>query len=122
MTDQQENGDTGSVSSSESCEQAEPTPGPWDYSPQDGPPGHCINAQVWNEDGDCVAVIESLPSVEEANANARLIAAAPDLLDASRKARDHIKWLRAREGADSPETQKRIKDLEESIAKAQGEA
>jgi len=76
MSNQQENTDTGSVSSSASCEQAEPTPGPWECSPQDGPPGHCINAQVWDEDGDCVAAIDSLPNVGEANANARLIAAA----------------------------------------------
>ena len=57
-------------------EHMQPTPGPWDWSPQKGKPGECYQAQVWRPDGDSLATIESGP---EANANARLVAAAPEM-------------------------------------------
>ena len=59
------------------------TPGPWTYEPQDGTPGHCLCAQVFGPDGNSIATVDpSQPDDSEANANAKLMAAAPDLLDA----------------------------------------
>ena len=55
---------------------AQPTPGPWDWSPQKGKPGGSYLAQVWASDGDSLATLESRPNSTEASANARLIAAA----------------------------------------------
>jgi len=54
----------------------QPTPGPWTFDPQKGPPGQCFVAQVWDPDGSPLASIETRPNPEEATANARLIAAA----------------------------------------------
>ncbi len=58
------------------------TPGPWSSSPQKGRPGNCFMAQVWDRDGKALATIESAMPSAVATANARLIAAAPDLLRA----------------------------------------
>lgn len=59
------------------------TPGPWTYEPQDGTPGHCLCAQVFGPDGNSIATVDpSQPDESEANANARLMAAAPDMLTA----------------------------------------
>lgn len=56
------------------------TPGPWTYSGQSGIPKHCFVAQVWRPDGGVLADIEPTEQEEEATANARLIATAPELL------------------------------------------
>ena len=61
---------------------AKHTSGPWSFSPQKGKPGHCHMAQVWNSAGDALAQIEPTPDEAVATADARLIAAAPDLLEA----------------------------------------
>jgi hypothetical protein len=58
------------------------TPSPWSYSPQDGTPGHCYMAQVWDSAGKNLAEIEPTSNQEEATANAKLIASAPELLEA----------------------------------------
>jgi hypothetical protein len=54
----------------------QPTPGPWDWTPQLDTTKVCYRAQVWDPDGDSLAVLESKPDSLEADANARLIAAA----------------------------------------------
>ena len=56
------------------------TKGEWKYSNQKGHPGHCYLAQIWKPDGKSLATIESTHKEEEANANAKLIADAPNLL------------------------------------------
>lgn len=61
---------------------AKHTPGPWSFSPQKGKPGHCHMAQVWNSGGWALAQIEPTPDEAVATADAALIAAAPDLLEA----------------------------------------
>lgn len=57
------------------------TPGPWDY---DGPPHNII---VWSSPEDRICFMTSDGPTET---NARLIAAAPDLLEASKKAVEFI--------------------------------
>jgi len=73
---------------------------PWDWSPQQGEPGHCYQAQVWGADGDAIATIESYPDPQTANDRARLIAAAgtaagklPDEYDAVSAIRDGLSEL-----------------------------
>jgi hypothetical protein len=61
---------------------SEHTPEPWSYSEQRGSPGHCTLAQVWDFYGNSLAVIEATDAESEATALARLMAAAPNLLDA----------------------------------------
>jgi hypothetical protein len=85
MSDQQENSGTGSVSSSESCEQAEHTPGPWELDEID-PSG--LMKPIFVESGDATicamaAFLEPNSHVDpkEAMANAQLIAAAPSNAD-----------------------------------------
>src|SRR5690625_1957633 len=58
------------------------TPGPWTFSGQKGPVGICIKAQVWDSEGYNLSVMKSTEDPEEATANARLVAAAPDMLEA----------------------------------------
>ncbi len=58
------------------------TPSPWTYSPQSGTPGHCTLAQVWRPDGKSLTDLEPTADEAEATANARLIASAPDMLQA----------------------------------------
>lgn len=58
------------------------TPGPWTHSGQIGGPGHCFCAQVWDASDKSLAVLATTANPSDANANARLIAAAPDLLEA----------------------------------------
>ena len=45
-------------------------------------PGHCYVAQVWDADGSSLAQVEPTEDPAIATANARLIAAAPELLQA----------------------------------------
>jgi len=58
------------------------TPGPWDYSDQKGSRKHCYLGQVWDSNGESLAVLDSTTDPAVATANARLIAAAPELLSA----------------------------------------
>ena len=113
MADQTEDTDAGSVSSSGSCEQAdsEPkhTPGPW---------------EVWEPHGevyvipcdmdDNVARLLGSPNWDwkELKANANLIAAAPELLEAAKLVLDELEY-------DSYEA---VWRLAEAVAKAEGDA
>jgi len=54
------------------------TPGPWSYSP--AVPNRSFTAQVWDSTGQALATMDTVD--DEATANARLIAAAPELLQA----------------------------------------
>lgn len=63
---------------------AKHTPGPWSYSAQTGPAGHCFVAQVWGPDGCSLASVQTTPDPAEATANAALFAAAPKLLHFAR--------------------------------------
>jgi hypothetical protein len=59
-------------------------PSTWSHSPQAGRPEHCYQAQVFDEHGDSLACIEPTEDPDVASATAKLIAAAPDLLEALR--------------------------------------
>lgn len=91
------------------------TPGPWRVAPSvafrgsldiDGPVGHGHVASTY-----------CLPTDEEC-ANARLIAAAPDLLAALVRLRE---WVRHPGRDDSPENEAVIDQAEAAIARAKGE-
>ena len=69
MSRQQANYDT-------DTDATKPTPGPWDWSPQVNQPRACHQAQVWDADGDSLAMLEPTPDPVEAGDNARFIAAA----------------------------------------------
>jgi len=105
-----------------STQDSEPTPGPWDYSPQDGEAGHCICAQVWGEDGEAVATMNSNRGQAEASANAQLVAATPNLLSAAKRMLEAVKSNDPAEpGAQAPDGGA-VMSLKGAIAKAEGEA
>ena len=58
------------------------TKGEWSFSKQQGGIRSCFQAQVWDEDGNNLAIIEATLGSSESTANAKLIAAAPELLQA----------------------------------------
>ncbi len=53
---------------------------PWTFAPQVGDEECCFTAQVFSVDGNSIATMESTPHESVATANARLMAAAPQLL------------------------------------------
>lgn len=57
------------------------TPGPWAVFLQNGIPGHCVMAQIFGPDGKSLVGIEPTDNSTKANANVRLIGAAPVLLE-----------------------------------------
>lgn len=61
------------------------TPGPWQPSKQHGKPGHCTAAQVFTGHGKELSIATMEPTTDsvEASANAILMAAAPELLEAA---------------------------------------
>jgi hypothetical protein len=54
--------------------------GEWKFSEQKGRPGHCFVAQVWDADGNCLAVIEPTEDPAVATERAMLFACSPALL------------------------------------------
>lgn len=54
-------------------------------SPQDGKPGHCTQAQVWDRDGNSLACIEPTEDPAVASANAALFALARNFADACQR-------------------------------------
>ncbi len=60
----------------------EATKGPWTYDPQDGVPGHCYMAQVWDPGGRPLTTVEPTVNPNEACASVELIALARTLLPA----------------------------------------
>lgn len=127
MDNQQEDSDTGSVSSSESCAQAEHTSGPWedDLKPLDGVDGRSILSQDKEGNFFVVATV-NVPAQGllegDWRANAQLIAAAPNLLSAAKRMLDAVQSNDPAE----PEAQRpdsgAVMSLKGAIAKAEGEA
>ncbi len=66
------------------------TQGEWSHSEQSGFKNRCIQAQVWNPKGTILALIEPTWPTIESNANAKLIAAAPDLLQALQEIKERV--------------------------------
>ena len=97
------------------------TPGPWllRTTPTSAGLCHIVSAANWRGafiygDGIRKGVDDALPKAQELAANARLIAAAPDLLEA-------LKWMVLRtEGGEYPDG-KCLEDARAAIAKATGE-
>ena len=57
----------------------------WTYSAQKGTPGHCFQAQVWDEKDQSIAVIESTKNPEDATAIAKLMSEAPEIKEQHEK-------------------------------------
>ena len=92
------------------------TPGPWKLVPAKNPSYNFISAHTWHKLTRVVVRMEGCGSdSKEGVANAHLIAAAPDLLDAAEKA---LHYMRLHKYAD----QAWADDLASAIAKARGEA
>jgi hypothetical protein len=91
------------------------TPGPWQWDagviPPDGP-GRYADIYVTGEDGEPLIIAEFNDSIPQGRANACLIAAAPDLLDACNRAEW---WL-----STHPEGTAMRDVLRVAIAKAEG--
>jgi len=113
-SDHKENTDTGSVSSSGSCEQADSqfASAPWEPDHQSEEPGYI---HIWGSDGDSVATVKgNAAHLESAVDRANLIAAAPELLKALKIAREALKHPH------SPIVP--MPKVDAAIAKAEGEA
>lgn len=77
------------------------SPGPWTHSDQVGDKEHCFVAQVWDRSEVNLATLESTVDAREATANARLMAAAPELLVACKAMMKMI--MDAQRGISHPE-------------------
>jgi hypothetical protein len=77
--------------------------GEWFYSPQDGEPGHCLVPQIWTSSEDnYIASIRPTDDPKVATANAKLMAAAPELLHALQNAHSYLQsfqpqWMEGEE-------------------------
>ena len=90
------------------------TPGPWELVPAKNPSYRFVSADAWNKLARVVVRMEGQGSdSNEGVANARLIAAAPELLEAAEKA---LHYMRLHKYAD----QAWAEDLASSIKKARG--
>lgn len=92
---------------------SKPTAGPWEVTES----GNDI--EVMQEDGKSVATIISEP---EQMANAHLIAAAPELLEAAKMALSTLKRVQEEEDGHLAMPWVEVQKLESSIDKAQGRA
>lgn len=63
------------------------TKGEWEHTSMKGTEGHCFCAQVFDGEGNSLCHIDSRYGEKEATANAKLIAASPELLEACKAAR-----------------------------------
>jgi len=104
---------------------AEPTPGPWELD-EIAPSG--LMKPIFVESGDATicamaAFLEPNSHVnpKEALANARLIAAAPEMLKALKLCKHQIQEIASQAGHD-PGVYKAYTMVEDAIAKAEGEA
>lgn len=92
------------------------TPGPWKLVPAKNPSYNLVCAERWHKLARVVVRMMGHGSdSEEGVANARLIAAAPELLEAAEKA---LQYMRLHKYAD----QAWADDLASAIAKAKGTA
>lgn len=67
--------------------------GPWSSSKQKGNPGHCSVAQVWDNTGKSLAVIEPSEIEIESSATARLMAAAYTMFEELKHQRKNLKKI-----------------------------
>lgn len=65
----------------------------WTYSPQKGTPGHCFQAQVWNEKDESIAVIEATKNAKDATEIAKLMSEAPQLKEQNEKMHKALKGV-----------------------------
>lgn len=100
------------------------TPGPWIFNTTYDSDG----GNVTDKSGRYIACCDGcdIPgtsgevSVAEAKANAQLIAAAPDLLEALVYARDEIAMRVEEDGGNAYSVKKACRKIDEAIAKAEG--
>jgi hypothetical protein len=114
MSNRTENSNAESVSSSAGCAQADSqfASAPWEPDHQSEKPGYI---HIWGSDGDSVATVRgNAAHLESAVDRANLIAAAPELLEALKVAREALKHPH------SPIVP--MPKVEAAIAKAEGEA
>lgn len=103
--------------------QTKHTPGPWTFKLHDGWNSltYAIYQDKGKESGYCVAEKKwsSINNIqmEELKANARLIAAAPELLEACK---DAIEFIKDGYVETFPEVKQLLNKLEQAIAKAEG--
>ncbi len=90
------------------------TPGPWDYWSGYNPVDE-LEAQITTEDGDIV-IASYNRQIPEGEANAKLLAAAPDLLEAPTEAAE-ILWGLGQIGS-SPTALEKSAEFKSLIAKA----
>ncbi len=97
--------------------------GKYTFSSQEGKPGHCLMAQIWDKDGNPIATIKSTKLEEDASATAKLFAEATEIkeqhgkmLEALKKVRRHIGMIvhnwDYNEREFMPEVLKLIKEIE----------
>lgn len=94
------------------------TPGPWRYLPENGSPTTGQHMIAGGKPGYLAEVRDC--GSGDIKANARLIAAAPDLLEALRATLRCLEWHEQRHGVGMDA--KAVKDARAAIAKATGEA
>ena len=121
MADQTEDSNPGSVSSSASCAQAEPTPWTITAPPETSEVIDASNAAVWGGDGDLIAEVHSNPAYGvSALDRAKLLAAAPELLKAARMAIGVIGKYAAMDRIPKSRAAEAIEDLRRAINQAEG--
>lgn len=103
---------------SDTQEQAKHTPGPWRT---DGFHGRIEKITPQEDSGVCVAVMPMWEAEYEAekNANARLIAAAPEMLEALRQTELQLEYLNAK-FIETGTTNQLLAQVRAVIAKAEG--
>ena len=97
------------------------TPGPW--KAWEYPPYQFDPRETWtisDSDGNDICTAEDMSSAEEAGANARLIAAAPELLVAAQNAVHALRYL-CNNTSTTLTMQSAFNQLQDAIAKATGE-
>lgn len=98
------------------------TPGPWTLETVRTSIGFChkIGPFPWNRQQNHACIYVDYPvHGDELLANARLIAAAPDLLKALQNARDHVAYVKAQDGPGSAFAARDLIAIDAAIAKAQ---
>ena len=112
------------------------TPGPWLASSAPWPKGPGASIEIHSKDGDWIgsihgdhaivdgAPVRGFPSNDSGESNARLIAAAPDLLAALEGIADHLYWIEDEGppgmGWKSKEVSTAVEAVEAAIARARG--
>ena len=107
---------------------SETQPHPWAYRQKPEADGRPISHWIDSAVGSPIADVYSLPTgAADPDARARLIAAAPELLDALRAARAQIEYLRGRLSPSrsrftAPTTAESLRAIDSAISTATGSA